>query len=253
MPSANQSALRNRATGSSISASSNAGDLVLDPFSGCGTAITAAQKLDRRWIGIDLTHLAIAMHKARLKDMFNLEPGKDYAVIGEPEDINDARQLAQDDRYQFQWWALSLLKAKPLGGAEGSKSGKKGSDRGIDGVITFIDDPKGKTQTAVVQVKSGHVKSGDIRDLIGTVGNQNAAFGIFITLEEPSQDMLVAASTAGFYVSPIWQEKYPRIQILTINDMLEGATPHLPRFTTGAFKAAPPVKKSEGTQSHLDL
>ncbi|MHB1118469.1 MAG: site-specific DNA-methyltransferase, partial [Bellilinea sp.] len=83
-----------------IQASSNPGNVVLDPFSGCGTAITAAQKLDRRWIGIDITHLAIAMHKSRLKDMFNLESGKDYRVIGEPEDLESARQLAGDDRYQ---------------------------------------------------------------------------------------------------------------------------------------------------------
>ncbi len=236
-----------------IQASSNPGDIVLDPFSGCGTAISAAQKLDRRWIGIDITHLAIAMHKARLKDMFNLEPGKDYEVIGEPEDLNSARQLAQDDRYQFQWWALSLVKAKPLGGDEGSKKGKKGSDQGIDGLIAFIDDPKGKPQTAIVQVKSGHVKSGDIRDLIGAVQNQNAAFGIFITLEEPTSEMIAAASSAGFYFSPIWQEKYPKIQILTIPALLSGAGVHLPRFSTGAFKQAPKVKKSSGKQGELDL
>ena len=236
-----------------IQASSNPGDIILDPFSGCGTAISAAQKLNRRWIGIDITHLAIAMHKARLKDMFNLEPGKDYDVIGEPLDLTSARQLAQDDRYQFQWWALSLVKAKPVGGESTSKKGRKGSDRGIDGIIPFIDDPKGKTSTAIVQVKSGHVKSGDIRDLIGTVQNQEAAFGIFITLEEPTPEMITAASQAGFYHSPIWQEKYPRIQILTIAELLGGATVQMPRFSTATFKRAPRVKKSTGEQAELDL
>ncbi len=116
-----------------ILASSNPGEIVLDPFSGCGTAISAAQKLSRRWIGIDITHLAIALHKIRLKDHFSLEPGKDYAVVGEPTELQGARQLASEDRYQFQWWALSLIHARPLGGTGESKIGKKGSDKGIDG------------------------------------------------------------------------------------------------------------------------
>src|SRR6266536_1989940 len=102
------------------------------------------------------------------------------------------------DILPFQWWALSLIRAKPLGGQEGSKTGKKGSDKGIDGVINFIDDGTGKPKRVVVQVKSGHVKSGDIRDLIGTMGD-TAEMGVFITLEAPSRDMLTAAVSAGFY------------------------------------------------------
>lgn len=126
-----------------ISASSNPGDVILDPFCGCGTSIAAAQKLGRAWVGIDVTHLAIALQKYRLAEMF---PGIQFNVIGEPEDVGAARQLAKEDRYQFQWWALSLVKAKPLGGdpSGGSKQGKKGSDRGIDGVINFVDDNTGK-------------------------------------------------------------------------------------------------------------
>ncbi|MFZ5820349.1 MAG: site-specific DNA-methyltransferase, partial [Chloroflexota bacterium] len=120
-----------------LQASSNPGDLVLDPFCGCGTAVVAAQKLERRWIGIDVTHLSISLMKYRLKDAFGLVEKRDYAVVGEPEDISSARQLARDDRYQFQWWALSLVQAKPLGG-EG-REGKKGSDKGIDGAINFVD------------------------------------------------------------------------------------------------------------------
>ena len=166
-----------------IQASSNPGDVVLDPFCGCGTAVAAAQKLERRWIGIDITHLAISLQKYRLAAMF---PGLKFQVIGEPEDLGAARQLAEDDRYQFQWWALSLIRAKPLGGQEGSKAGKKGSDKGIDGVITFIDDNTGKPKRVLVQVKSGHVNAGDIRDLIGTVEQEKAALGVFITLEPPT-------------------------------------------------------------------
>ena len=168
-----------------IRASSNPGDVVLDPFCGCGTTIAGAQQLDRRWIGSDITHLSIALQKYRLKDSFELVEKKDYDVIGEPEDFSSALQLAEDDRYQFQWWALSLIKARPLGGQSGSRRGKKGSDKGIDNVIAFIDDKNGKPKRILVQVKSGKVKSGDIRDLRGAVEREEAAMGIFITLGGP--------------------------------------------------------------------
>lgn len=211
-----------------ISASSNPGDLVLDPFCGCGTAIVAAQKLGRHWIGIDITHLSIALQKYRLKGAFNLDAKKDYEVIGEPGELGAAQQLAHDDRYQFQWWALSLVKARPLGGEAGSKQGKKGSDKGIDGVITFIDEASAKPKRILVQVKSGKVKSGDIRDLRGTVEREGAAMGIFITLEEPSRDMKTEAVAAGFYRSVGWGKDFPKIQILTIDDLLKGTEAKMP-------------------------
>ena len=196
-----------------LQASSNEGDAILDPFCGCGTAIAAAQKLNRKWIGIDITHLSISLMKYRLKDLFGLVEKKDYAVVGEPEDLSDAHQLAKDDRYQFQWWALSLVQAKPLGNETGGKEGKKGSDKGIDGVINFIDD-KGKAQRVLIQVKSGHVKSGDVRDLRGAVEREEAAIGVFITLEEPTRDMNTESASAGFYHSNSWNKDYPRVQIL---------------------------------------
>lgn len=224
-----------------ISASSNPGDVVLDPFAGCGTAIAAAQKLGRKWIGIDITHLGISLVKYRLKDMFEIEAGKQYQVIGEPEDLGGARALADQDRYQFQWWALSLVRAKPLGGQEGSKQGKKGSDKGIDGVINFIDDNSGKAKRAVVQVKSGKVKSGDVRDLVGTLEREKAALGVFITLDEPSRDMQTEAASAGFYHSPGWNQDYPRLQLLTIEQLLKGADIKMPP-PHGTFKQAERVK-----------
>src|SRR6266436_4218128 len=141
-------------------------------------------------------------------------PGIKFKVVGEPTDVGGAHKLAQDDRYQFQWWALSLIRAKPLGGQEGSREGKKGSDKGIDGVIAFIDDNTGKAKRVLVQVKSGHVKSGDIRDLKGTVQREQAAIGVFITLEEPTRDMVTEAASASFYHSPGWNRDYPKIQIL---------------------------------------
>jgi site-specific DNA-methyltransferase (adenine-specific) len=209
--------------------------IVLDPFCGCGTTIAAAETQNRRWIGIDITHLAISLQKYRMADMF---PNANFNVIGEPEDIQDARQLAQDNRYQFQWWALSLINARPLGG-QGGKAGKKGSDKGIDGVLTFIEDTNGKPAQILVQVKSGHVRSGDIRDLIGTLDREKAAMGLFITLEPPTRDMDTEAATAGIYHSTHWGD-FPRFQIRTIEDILHGKefkTP--PPF--GTFKGAAKV------------
>ena len=218
-----------------IRASSNEGDIVLDPFCGCGTAIAAAHKLGRGWIGIDITHLSIALQKYRLQDMFELVSGADYAVIGEPATVDGARELAQDSanegRYQFEWWALSLVRAKPVGGSAGSRKGKKGADAGIDGVINFFDeDEKGKKkpQKAVVQVKSGKVGAGQIRDLKGTVEREGAAIGVFITLENPTQAMVKEALAAGWYESPAWGKRYRRLQILTIGDLFEGAGIDMP-------------------------
>lgn len=236
-----------------IQASSNPGDVVLDPFSGCGTCIDAAQSLGRQWIGIDVTHLAIAMHKARLKDRFSFEPNKDYKVVGEPEDLSGAQQLAREDRYQFQWWALSLIQARPLGG-DGGKTGKKGSDRGIDGAINFLEE-RGTVKRALVQVKSGHVKSGDIRDLKGTVEREGAQIGVFLTLEEASREMETEAASAGFYRSDLWQKDYPKIQILSVEELLNGAEVRIPPTPTGseAFKKAEKAEKKGPKQAELGI
>jgi len=234
-----------------IQASSKEGDVLLDPFCGCGTAIAAAQKLNRKWIGIDITHLSIALMKYRLKDAFNLIEKKDYAVIGEPESIGGAHQLAKDDRYQFQWWALSLVHAKPLGAEGASREGKKGSDKGIDGVINFVNE-KNQLERIIIQVKSGHVKSGDIRDLRGTVEREGAAIGAFITLQDPSQDMITEAVSSGHYRSNLWQQNYPRVQILTIEDLLAGKTINMPKSVPGqTFKQAEKIKKTDATQDEL--
>jgi site-specific DNA-methyltransferase (adenine-specific) len=230
-----------------ISASSNPGDVVLDPFCGCGTTVAAAQKLGRRWIGIDVTHLSIALQKYRLEQMF---PGITFDVIGEPQSVQSARQLAQDDRFQFEWWALSLVRARPIGADQGSKIGKKGADKGIDGVITFIDDNSGKPKRVIVQVKSGKVSSRDIRDLCGTVGREQAAMGVLITLDKPTRDMITEAATAGFYRSPGWQKDYPKIQILTIGELLQGAAVDMPP-PHGTFKQAQRVKEEGPEQGRL--
>jgi len=228
-----------------IKASSNPGDVVLDPFCGCGTAIVAAQKLNRQWIGIDITHLSIALMKYRLVDSFGLVEKKDYLVVGEPEDLPSARQLAIDDRYQFQWWALSLIKARPFGDK------KKGADRGVDGLICFVDDNSGKAKRAFVQVKSGHVNSANMRDLVGVLDREKAEIGILITLEESTKDMRTEAISAGFYHSDGWNQDYPRVQIITIEQLLKGEQIKLPP-NLSTFKKAP-VNNIKSSQESLQL
>lgn len=200
-----------------IKASSNEGDVILDPFCGCGTALVAAQNLNRHWIGIDITHLAIRVMSKRFKDSF---PGIELEVVGEPVDLAGAGALAYQDRYQFQWWALSLIEAQPLG------KKKKGADKGIDGVIIFSDERPTRAKRVVVQVKSGHVHVKDIREL-KDIASRNA-IGIFVTLEPPTEEMQNEAVSAGYYHSPLWERDYPKIQILTIEELLAGKTVDMP-------------------------
>jgi len=217
-----------------VEASSNPDDWVLDPFCGCGTAVVAAQKSERHWIGIDISHLAMTLQKYRLQDMF---PDIKFKVVGEPESMAAAHYLAQQNRFQFEWWALSLVRARPTGGQAGSKRGRKGADKGIDGVITFVDEAKGKPKRILVQVKSGKVGSRDIRDLRGTVERENAAMGVFITLEPSTAPMEKEAVSAGFYKSPGWDRTYPMIQILTIEELMQGRKVDMPP-EWGTFKRA---------------
>lgn len=234
-----------------IQASSNPGDIVLDPFAGCGTTIAAAQKLERRWIGIDVTHLGIALLKYRLETGFQQIAHTHYTVVGEPRDVAGARTLSKDKDggYQFQWWALSLVRAKPRGGEIGGK-GKAGRDRGIDGVIHFSEyvgaSGKSESKTVIVQVKSGKVSSRDIRDLVGTLTRENAAIAALLTLEPPTPEMELEATKAGFYVG-VDGERYRRVQILTIEDLMMRVRPariHMPPRVP--LRAAPAHKDAEG-------
>ena len=228
-----------------INASSNPGDVVLDPFCGCGTTVVAAQKLGRTWLGIDITHLSTSLLKSRLFDSFGLQPKRDYDVVGEPVDSGGAKALADQDKFQFQFWALSLIAARPQGAVGDSKQGKKGSDKGIDGTINFIDDASDKPKRVIVQVKGGGVKSGDIRDLVGTLEREKGAIGVFITLEPPTSHMINEAASAGLYASPGWHQNYPRIQIYTIAQLLAGAQVKMPRGNV-TFKRA----QREDAQGH---
>jgi len=199
-----------------ISASSNPGDTVLDPFCGCGTTISVAEQLGRPWLGIDVTHLAIGLIKHRLQEQFGPAIVNSYNVVGEPVSLPDAARLAADDAFQFQAWALGLVGARKEG------SSKKGADRGIDGTLYFHDDPKGKAKRIILSVKAGaNVSVSMVRDLVGTVTREKADLGVLISFTKPTKPMETEAADAGFYVSPMGG-RHPKIQILTIEELLAG-------------------------------
>ena len=227
-----------------IQASSDEGDVVLDPFCGCGTAVAAAQKLNRQWIGIDITHLAVALMKSRLKTMFNLDPGADYQVVGEPQDAGSARALWEQDPFQFQFWAVSLLEAQP------QDQQRRGADRGIDGLLYFIDGPRRTPQKVVVQVKGGSTQVRDIRDLKGVVEREKAALGLFISLQEPTRPMREEEASGGFYRSDLWQRDFPKIQLRTIDQLLDGQGFDLPPRQP-SYQPATRIRPTEGEQREL--
>src|SRR5262245_2154166 len=213
------------------------GDTILDPFCGCGTAIAVAQRLKRRWIGIDITHLAITRIKHRLLDAYG-EQAVDQ-VIGDPEALPDAATLAAQDPYQFQWWALGLVGARPV-------EQKKGADQGLDGSSYFHDEGKsGKTRQLILSVKAGHLTPSYVRDLRGVVEREKAQIGVRISLREPTQPMRTEAAKAGFYTSPCGH--YPCLQLLTVGELLEGKSIGYPHLVNVTFKAAPRATRAETT------
>jgi hypothetical protein len=226
-----------------IAASSKEGDTVLDPFCGCGTTIAAAQKLNRRWVGIDITSLAISLIRNRLADAFGDQA--QYEVIGEPVSLPDAAKLAHDDPYQFQWWALGLVGARPV-------EGKKGADKGIDGRIYFHEGASQKTKQIMLSVKAGHVTVSHLRDLRGVIEREKAEIGVLLSMEEPTGPMRREAANAGFYKSP-WGQ-HPRLQILTVEDLLTGKTINRPPAQASVtFKKAPKAKGKAAANAPLDF
>ena len=222
-----------------ITASSKVGDVVLDPFCGCGTAVIAAQKLKRRWIGIDITHLAVNLIKVRLADSFGRKITESYQVVGEPRDLESSRALAAANKYQFQYWALGLVGARPM-------EQKKGADKGIDGRL-YMTDATGETRSIIISIKGGHVTASQVRDLRGVVEREDAAIGVFITLEEPTGPMKAEAAEAGqFQTKSVAGTRHPRLQILTIEDLLAGKKIDMPvAQDIRSFKQAPKATKAK--------
>ena len=230
-----------------IRASSNPGDLVLDPFCGCGTAIHAAQKLGRKWIGIDVSHLAVGLIKKRMAEAF---PGCDFTVAGTPKDEEAARFLAENNglegRYQFQYWALSLVGAVP------ANDRKKGADSGTDGFIWAYDAPDAKQPFKIsISVKSGKIPSNHIRELGGLLGRGKVEICLLLTLEKPSKKMLADALGFGEYAYP-GGLKFPRIQIITIADLLAGKKPKYLDFGKG-YAMPKKAKQERKKQTQLKL
>ena len=248
--------------------------VVLDPFCGCGTTIAAAQKLGRPWIGIDITHLAITLIKQRLKDSFGIEQAvratpsgkgetakveeaaaeygavtkRPFHVVGEPTSEPDAAALAASDPYQFQWWALGLVGARPV-------EQKKGADKGIDGRIIFQGDKKGTFESVILSVKAGKISSPHVRDLKGVLEREKAAIGVLISMQEPPGQMKTEAVTAGFYESALWGKKYPKVQLITVAELLAGKKIEMPpiKQVQATFKKAPKVTTKQGEQPELQI
>ena len=231
-----------------ISASSNPGDLVLDPFCGCGTAIDAAEKHGRKWIGIDITQLATSLIKNRLRDTYGEKI--EIITVGEPTTPNEAAVLAEQDKYQFQWWALGLVGARPV-------EQKKGADHGIDGKILFRDDLKAaRPEQIMIQVKGGKTGVADVRDLRAVLDREKAAMGVLISLQPPTGPMEVEAASVGFYAHKLNGQQYPRLQLRTVKELMDGKGIERPSNVAAVdetFKKAPESKKKQGDQKEFGL
>lgn len=226
-----------------IKASSNEGDVVLDPFCGCGTTVAAAHGLKRRWIGIDITHLAVNLMKHRLQAMYGPSVAAEYEVKGEPTTLEDARHLAKNDPYQFQFWALGLVGARP-------DEEKKGADRGIDGRLHFQDPKTGDYRDIIISVKAGKPSVSHLRDLRGVVDRENAAIGVLIMMHEPTAAMKKEAASAGFYDSPFG--KHPRLQLVTVEELLGGSKLDYPRQANVTYRTAAKVEPKVAEQLGFD-
>ncbi|MDO8585869.1 MAG: DNA methyltransferase [Armatimonadota bacterium] len=224
-----------------LKASSNPDDVVLDPFCGCGTAVVAAEKLGRKWMGIDITFIAIDLMISRLAKDFGLKRGHDYDVIGDPKDAYSARKLFEESPKQFEIWAIGLVAGVP--------QPEKSADRGVDGKVYFMD-LEGNLQWAVCQVKGGHLTPTVIRDLSHVIQRDKAAMGFFICLGTPTRGMYQEAEELGFFEAPSGR-KIPKLQIRTIEQLLEGKEFDYPKGYS--LKSGGKRLAREGEQTELGL
>jgi site-specific DNA-methyltransferase (adenine-specific) len=224
-----------------IKASSNEGDVVLDAFCGCGTTVDAAQSLNRKWIGIDITYQSVSLILKRLTDRYGKKIMNKIALSGIPQDIEAAKALAhkQDDRLrkEFEKWAILTYTDN-----QAKINDKKGADKGIDGIAYILGG------TALFSVKSGHVSVKDIRDFARVIEREKAAAGVFITLEEPTKPMLQEAAVFGNLLDPPglkMPKKTSKLQIVTIQEMMDGKRINLP-IPEAVVKSAPKNKQGSG-------
>lgn len=239
-----------------INGSSNEGDWILDPFCGCGTTVAVAEKLNRNWIGIDITTLAINLIKYRLLKQFEVKiTSKDITLNGLPKDLIGAEALFQKDPFEFEYWALDLINAMPA--KSKAKGQMRGADKGVDGVISFRDiDEKQNIfyKKIIVQVKGGKVQRGDIAKLKGDSEREKAEGGILITLEKPTKQMITEANVCGFFETNFPKSEFPKIQIITIQELLDGKKPNLPKsHEVNYYKTANRIRtEPKGKQERLE-
>jgi DNA modification methylase len=213
-----------------ITASSNEGDVVLDPFCGCGTAVDAAQKLGRRWIGIDITYLAVDLIRKRMRHGYGDEIEQTYEVHGIPTDLAGAEALFNENPFDFERWAVSLVNGQP--------NEKQVGDKGIDGRIRFYAG-KDKIGTTVVSVKGGRqVNPAMVQSLVGAMRQAKADMGLFIGMRTPTTGMREVADKSGLYTHPITGNTFPKVQIVTVADLLGGKHPAMPTAILPYIQAA---------------
>ncbi|MEV5850286.1 DNA methyltransferase [Streptomyces sp. NPDC051985] len=212
-----------------IECASNPGDVVLDPFAGCGTTVDAAQNLGRRWIGIDITTLAVDLIDARLRHTYGESIREKYVILGIPQDVSAAQRLFQQSPFEFERWCVMLVDGQP--------NEKQVGDKGVDGVIRIPVDARGASQRIIVSVKGGSTGPSHIRELIGTVESSKAAMGVFICLKEPTRAMQEAANHSGIYRYPVNGKEYPKVQIVTVQQILQGRKPNIPTTLLPYFQA----------------
>lgn len=223
-----------------INASTNPGDVILDPFCGCGTTVHAAERLGRQWVGIDVTNYAVKLIQSRLEAAFtNLK----IDVDGRPRDFADARALAERDKYQFQWWACDII------GAQRYRDRRKGADGGVDGEILFLNGPRGVGRI-IVSVKGGKALGVDaVRELRAVVDEQEADMGVLVSLADPSSGAQSAAASAGIVRTAHGQ--FPRIQLAPMSELFEGRRPRLPVAAPADLLRPPPKAKAKAADKQM--
>lgn len=220
-----------------VSASSNPGDVVLDPFCGCGTAIDAAQKLGRQWIGIDITHLAIGLVEKRLREGYG--EAAQWETIGVPKDLASAQKLAVDDPHQFQAWITLQLGGWPWMG------GKKGGDKGVDGYFYYVGEG-GQTETGVISVKAGqNINPSMVRDLGDVMTTGGHKLGLFVTAALPTRGIEEHAASKGLVETEFG--RFPALQIFTLAELFQDRRPKLPPLVS-PNRRAPRVETRKSHQ-----
>jgi DNA modification methylase len=220
-----------------LTASSKPGDVVLDPFCGCGTTIDASIRLERQWVGIDITYIAVDLIEKRLLHSYGPSIKSTYEVLGIPQDLGGAKALFDRSPFEFERWAVSRVNAQP--------NEKQVGDKGIDGVARFPLDQKGNVGRILISVKGGKtINPGFVRDLVGTVESQKAQMGVLITMTEPTRGVLDAVNHGGTYTHPANNESYPKVQIVTVAQLLKGLRPKMPLTNLPYIQAAKHVAVS---------